>query len=76
MKNTVRYQHKALIDALVETRKSSKLSQEKLALTIGVDTKLFGQWERKLVEPKLFNLLCWCEALQVYLTISKDDGEF
>jgi|TARA_B100000900_G_C20127471_1_gene532567 transcriptional regulator with XRE-family HTH domain len=76
MKNTVKYQHKALIDALVETRKSSKLSQEKLALTIGVDTKLFGQWERKLVEPKLFNLLCWCEALQVYLTISKDDGEF
>ena len=76
MKNTVKYQHKALIDALVETRKSSKLSQEKLALTIGVDTKLFGQWERKLVEPKLFNLLCWCEALQVYLTISTDDGEF
>ena len=76
MKNTVKYQHKALIDALVETRKSSQLSQEKLALTIGVDTKLFGQWERKLVEPKLFNLLCWCEALQVYLTISKDDGEF
>ena len=76
MKNTVKYQHKALIDALVETRKSSKLSQEKRALTIGVDTKLFGQWERKLVEPKLFNLLCWCEALQVYLTISKDDGEF
>ena len=76
MKNTVKYQHKALIDALVETRKSSKISQEKLALTIGVDTKLFGQWERKLVEPKLFNLLCWFEALQVYLTISKDDGEF
>ena len=75
MKNTVKYQHKALIDALVETRKSSKISQEKLALTIGVDTKLFGQWERKLVEPKLFNLLCWCEALQVYLTISNDDGE-
>ena len=76
MKNTVKYQHKALIDALVETRKSSKLSQEKLALTIGVDTKLFGQWERKLVEPKLFNLLCWCETLQVYLTVSTDDGEF
>tara|TARA_R100001224_G_C4001629_1_gene142903 strand:+ start:419 stop:649 length:231 start_codon:yes stop_codon:yes gene_type:complete len=76
MKNTVKYQHKTLIDALIETRKSSKLSQEELALTIGVDTKLFGQWERKLVEPKLFNLLCWCEALQVYLTISKDDGEF
>ena len=76
MKNTVKYQHKALIDALVETRKSSKLSQEKHAFTIGDDRKLFGQWERKLVEPKLFNLLCWCEALQVYLTISKDDGEF
>ena len=76
MKNTVRYQHKALIDQLVSLRKERHLSQESLALCIGVDTKLFGQWERKLVEPKLFNLLCWCEALQVYLTISKDDGEF
>ena len=76
MKNTVNYQHKALIDQLVSLRKERHLSQESLALSIGVDTKLFGQWERKLVEPKLFNLLCWCEALQVYLTISKDDGEF
>ena len=76
MRNTVKYQHKALIDKLTNLRQERKLSQEKLALTIGVDTKLFGQWERKLVEPKLFNLLCWCEALQVYLSISHDDGEF
>ena len=76
MKNTVKYQHKALIDQLVSLRKERHISQESLALSIGVDTKLFGQWERKLVEPKLFNLLCWCEALQVYLTISTDDGEF
>jgi transcriptional regulator with XRE-family HTH domain len=76
MKNTVKYQHKALVDQLVSRRKERQLSQEALALSIGVDTKLFGQWERKLVEPKLFNLLCWCEALQVYLTISTDDGEF
>jgi len=60
----------------VSLRKERHISQESLALSIGVDTKLFGQWERKLVEPKLFNLLCWCEALQVYLTISTDDGEF
>ena len=76
MRNTVKYQHKALIDKLTNLRQERKLSQEKLALTIGVDTKLFGQWVPKLVEPKLFNLLCWCEALQVYLTISNDDGEF
>jgi transcriptional regulator with XRE-family HTH domain len=76
MKNTVKYQHKALVDQLVSRRKERHISQESLALSIGVDTKLFGQWERKLVEPKLFNLLCWCEALQVYLTISTDDGEF
>ena len=76
MKNTVRYQYVSLIDKLVLLRKDRKISQEKLALDIGIDTKLFGQWERKLVEPKLFNLLCWCEALQIYLTISHDDGEF
>ena len=76
MQNTVRYQYISLIDKLVLLRQERKISQERLAMTIGINTKLFGQWERKLVEPKLFNLLCWCEALQVYLTISTDDGEF
>ena len=76
MKNTVRYQYKSIIEKLVFLRKMKRLSQEKLALEIGVDTKLFGEWERMDREPRLFNLLCWCEALQVYLTISKDDGEF
>ena len=76
MKNTVRYQYKSIIEKLVFLRKMSRLSQEKLALEIGVDTKLFGQWERLAVEPRLFNLLCWCEALQVYLTITATDEEF
>ncbi len=76
MKNTVRYQYLSLIDKLILLRQERKISQERLAMTIGINTKLFGQWERKLVEPKLFNLLCWCEALQVYLSISHDDGEF
>ena len=76
MKNTVKYQHKSLIEKLTKLRQSQKLSQESLALEIGVDPKLLGQWERMIVEPRLFNLLCWCEVLQVYLTISNDDGEF
>jgi len=76
MKNTVRYQYVSLIDKLVLLRQERKISQEKLAIDIGINTKLFGQWERKLVEPKLFNLLCWCESLQVYLTVLHDDGEF
>lgn len=76
MKNTVKYQYITLIDKLVYLRKQRHISQEELASQIGVNTKLFGQWERKLIEPRLFNLLCWCETLQVYLTISTDDGEF
>ena len=76
MKNTVKYQYITLIDKLVYLRKQRHISQEELASRIGVNTKLFGQWERKLVEPKLFNLLCWCEALQVYLTITATDEEF
>ena len=76
MKNTVKYQYKSIITKLVQLRKQRKLSQENIALEIGIETKLLGQWERMAVEPRLFNLLCWCEALQVYLTISNDDGEF
>ena len=76
MKNTVKYQYKSIITKLVQLRKERKLSQEYIALEIGIETELLGQWERMIVEPRLFNLLCWCEVLQVYLTISNDDGEF
>tara|TARA_B100001559_G_scaffold310123_1_gene305134 strand:- start:438 stop:668 length:231 start_codon:yes stop_codon:yes gene_type:complete len=76
MKNTQRYQYRKIINSLIEQRKLQKLSQEKVALTVGTDTKLFGQWERMEVEPRLFNLLCWCEALNVFLTICCDDDEF
>jgi len=76
MKNTVRYQYKSIVERLVFLRRVRKLSQEQIALDIGVDTKLFGEWERMVREPRLFNLLCWCEALQVFLTISHDDEEF
>jgi transcriptional regulator with XRE-family HTH domain len=76
VKNTVKYQYKSIITKLVQLRKERKLSQEYIALEIGIETKLLGQWERMAVEPRLFNLLCWCEVLQVYLTISNDDGEF
>ena len=76
MKNTVKYQYKSIITKLVQLRKERKLSQEYIALEIGIETKLLGQWERMAVKPRLFNLLCWCEVLQVYLTISNDDGEF
>jgi len=76
VKNTVKYQYKSIVTKLVQLRKERKLSQEYIALEIGIETKLLGQWERMAVEPRLFNLLCWCEVLQVYLTISNDDGEF
>jgi transcriptional regulator with XRE-family HTH domain len=76
VKNTVKYQYKSLVTKLVQLRKERQLSQEYIALEIGIETKLLGQWERMIVEPRLFNLLCWCEVLQVYLTISNDDGEF
>ena len=76
MKNTVKYQYKSIVTKLIQLRKERKLSQEYIALEIGIETKLLGQWERMAVEPRLFNLLCWCEVLQVYLTISNDDGEF
>ena len=76
VKNTVKYQVKSLGTKLVQRRKERQLSQEYIALEIGIETKLLGQWERMIVQPRLFNLLCWCEVLQVYLTISNDDGEF
>ena len=76
MKNTVKYQYKSIVERLVFLRRIRKLSQEQIALDIGVDTKLFGEWERMVREPRLFNLLCWCEALQVYLTISQQMRSF
>ena len=51
MKNTVRYQYKSIVEKLVFLRRVKKLSQEQIALDIGVDTKLFGEWERMVREP-------------------------
>ena len=71
-----KYQYNKIIDVLVQQRKNVGLTIEQLAMTIGTDTKTLGEWERKNKEPRLFNLLCWCEALQVYLTVQLNDGEF
>ena len=71
-----KYQYNKIVDTLIKQRKSMKLTIEQLAMNIGTDTKTLGDWERKVKEPRLFNLLCWCEALQVYLTVQHNDGEF
>ena len=71
-----RYQYNKIIDTLIKQRKDQGLTIEKLAMEIGTDSKTLGDWERKNKEPRLFNLLCWCEALQVYLTVTLNDGEF
>ena len=71
-----KYQHQKIIDTLIKQRKAKGYTIESLAMIIGTDTKTLGNWERKTSEPRLFNLLCWCEALQVYLTVLHDDGEF
>ena len=71
-----RYQYNKIIDTLIKQRKNQGLTIEKLAMEIGTDTKTLGDWERTNKEPRLFNLLCWCEALQVYLTATLNDGEF
>jgi len=71
-----KYQYQKIIDTLILQRKSKGYTIESLAMTIGTDTKTLGDWERKVKEPRLFNLLCWCEALQVYLNVQLNDGEF
>ncbi len=59
MKNTVRYQYKSIVERLVFLRRVRKLSQEQIALDIGVDTKLFGEWER-MVKYKKAKFI-WCQ---------------
>ena len=71
-----KYQYQKIIDTLILQRKSKGYTIESLAMTIGTDTKTLGDWERKVKEPRLFNLLCWCEALQIYLNAQLNDGEF
>jgi len=71
-----KYQYQRIINTLIKRRKTKGLTIESLAMIIGTDTKTLGDWERKVKEPRLFNLLCWCEALQVYLNAQLNDGEF
>jgi len=76
LKNTQQYQYRKIVNRLLEQRKLVRISQEKLAQEIGIDTKLLGQWERMEVVPSTYNLLCWCEAIGVYLIVCYDDDEF
>ena len=71
-----KYQYQKIINTLIILRKSKGLTIESLAMIIATVTKTLGDWERKVKEPRLFNLLCWCEALQVYLNAQLNDGEF
>ena len=66
---------KALIDLLIETRKSKNLTQDDINDLIGVADRLVSKWECGMRTPRVFHLYCWAEALGCKLTIvDKDDN--
>jgi len=68
-------QLKILIDDFVALRKQKGITQEELSYRIGVGERYVSMWECGLRKPKLFNLLCWAEALDGRLRLISEDSE-
>lgn len=58
-----------IIRALVELRQQRRIQRKELAAHLGQHVVHVAKWERGELKPKLANLLNWCDALGVELTI-------
>jgi transcriptional regulator with XRE-family HTH domain len=55
---------------LLEWRRKQKLSQESVALSIGVDQSLLSKWERGLITPTLHHAQSIISATQGKVTLA------
>ena len=70
MKQNKRSIVRPLVEQLVERRKELGMTQEVLNHNIGLPDRYLSKWEVSLKEPKLWNFLCWVEALDCHIVIS------
>jgi len=72
MKNTrLSHSYNELIEMLVKARQERKLSQPELANIIGCTESLIHKWEQHKRVPSGFFLMCWLEALDYEIEVTK-----
>jgi len=64
------------IQVFIDRRIALQITTETLAEEIGVGERLVPYWESRERLPRVFNLLCWAEALGMELVLKeKYNGE-
>jgi len=58
-----------MIAELIRVRKSKKISQEKLNSLLGVSDGQINKWESGVRLPSSFNLMCWCNSLDLTIKL-------
>lgn len=58
-----------LIITLTERRHAARISQEALSQRMGVSEGMVAKWETGHKMPSSFWLMCWCQALNVEISI-------
>jgi len=60
---------KGYLSMLKSLREHRKISQERLAFDIGIETSTLSRWENGSRTPSFHNFLCWITALNCKLVI-------
>ena len=53
---------KAYLSMLKSLREHRKISQERLAFDIGIETSTLSRWENGSRTPSFHNFLCWIKS--------------
>ena len=61
--------YKELVNVLIHKRKQYKVDTMAVSQIVGVADSLVGDWERIKKIPSAINLIAWCEALEVEISL-------
>lgn len=66
---------KTLINQFVHLRHCRQMTQDEVDAIMGNTDRQVSKWECGVRTPRVFNLLCWAEALDATLILTPNDGD-
>ena len=66
---------KTLINQFVHLRHCRQMTQDEVDAIMGNTDRQVSKWECGVRTPRVFNLLCWAEALDATLILRPNDGD-
>ncbi len=66
---------KTLINQFVHLRHCREMTQDEIDSIMGNTERQVSKWECGVRTPRVFNLLCWAEALDATIILTPNDGD-